>query len=366
MDTASGLGHRYLFLLIVLCTTIGFLVSFLVLNTNYIQYTKIENKAVTKLADSSYITFNITQKIKLSESDSSHTFATIAQQNEKAIRVNTNKNLLFNCNPSFLVWTLLIICTVTIASGAFPIYIINIINIKKIYDIPVINFYLFIIFSVTCIFIITMLPSFLHGYYTPANIIKDFNILLTHGEIVQIFSILISMLSLPLIITMFLVGYVVSNKLFVNIIDTADAIKIVSNFNDLKSMVDTALHVLASIVVLAGFCSASLAKSIKAVMSFSNGFDIAPREASYAYGLFYALLLAICYVPVYYIINIKSIHLQKQITNFKFISSSEQNLIFQKLEGDLVSRVSVLENFKTALTILSPLLTSLIPEDILR
>ena len=185
-------------------------------------------------------------------------------------------------------------------------------------------------------------------------------ILFENSSVILILSIGSIILSLPMIATMFLVGKA-GDSIPASTCDPASAKQAVENFNYLNSVLLAALQVLATIVVLSGLCSAALGESIKSTFTIV-GFDIFPKELSYAYGLFYALFLAIFYLPVYFSLKEKGKLLQQALVVAGPGQDEKEAEKNKQLGEKLELKSSALDSFKLALTILSPLIASFIPE----
>jgi hypothetical protein len=248
----------------------------------------------------------------------------------------------------------------TLCAGSSPVFINSLMEIKKNYNIGTRRFVGTLLFGLLIVAAMLVIPLPLKGYYNPKMIIEDTGILLTNSNIIQYLIFGTILLVLPVILTMFMIG-TAANIPPVKFTTENEMKVYVEKFSDLNTILITALQVLAIVVVLTGFCSSALRQSVKSVFEV-KGFDIFPAEMSYAYGLFYAMFLAIFYIPVYYTVRKNG----KQIKGLLFSDSASLDKktlgIRHKISQRLEIKTGALETLKMALTILSPLLASFIPE----
>ncbi len=340
------------FFTVIFFAIAGFTLSFLLLNNNYKDYGQLPKQVTICPQANNCVTLNIKQSYQLPDT------AALASPVKN---INKSGNILFHYNPSFLIWTMLILLLMTVSWGALPVFIKYIRSLKDNFSIKPKTMIRIIAITIVSAAIMVVLPLTLHGYYTPYNIINDMGILFKHSVIILGISLTSIILSLPMIVTMFLVG-AAADKIKASGTGTK-AKGMVDQFNYLNSVLLAALQVLAIIVVLSGFCSAALGESIKSSFTII-GFDIFPKELSYAYGLFYALFLAIFYLPVYFSLKERGKALQKEIL-LSAEGLDEKAAQEQKALGEHVElKSSALDSLKLALTILSPLIASFLPEQL--
>ena len=339
------------FFVVIFFAIAGFVISFLFLNANYQQKPVSTKLAIMCPPGDTCQSFEVIPVYKLPKNP------VVAGNGSK---VNEQGNMLFHYNPAFLIWTMLILMLMSVSSGSLPVSIGYITELKRNFRIPNKSFVRIIIYAIIVALIMIVLPLWLRGYYTPHHIVRDFKILLKNADVIPGFSLATVMLSLPMVVTMFLVGYA-SSRSFDTVSTEAAAKAAIGRFNYLNSVLLSALQVLAIIVVLTSFCSAALGQSIKSVFVL-KGFEIFPKEVSYAYGLFYALFLAMFYIPVYQTLKEKGKDLREQII-LSSAGLSETNVQErEKMSESLEIKTSALDSLKMALTILSPLIASFIPE----
>jgi hypothetical protein len=345
---SKGLPHVYL---VVLFSVAGFAITFFVLNANYKEYVKLPPQVTICTGDAAFCnTFAVKQPFVLQEKN-------LALQPK---HINKKGFILFHYNPAFLIWTMLILLLITLCSGSFPVFWNIVFEIKKDCNVPLKEFIYTICFGLVIVLLMSLIPIGLRGYYTPYKIVTDLCILLERPFIIQGLIIATVILVFPVILTMFMVG--TAGNVLIKRFETESEIKgAAEKFSQLHNYLLAALQVLAIVVVLTGFCSSGLRQSIKSIFELT-GFDIFPVEMSYAYGLFYAMFLSLFYFPVYYSLkrNARDIknHLFANTDGLTKEALKKRHMAVQRLE----TKTTAIESLKLALTIMSPLLTSFIPE----
>lgn len=352
MKNYLSFGFQHIHLVIIFAIS-GFAITFLTLNANYKEYQELPNKVsiCTSIKQLTYCdTFTVKKQFQIPPKTNQ---AAPNQINEKGY-------ILFHYNPAFLIWTMLILLLITLCAGSFPVFCNTIFEIRKNYDLSTANLIYTLCFGLLIVSVMVLIPKELRGYYNPYEIAKDLGILFKNPYVIQGIIIATSILVLPTILSMFLVA--TAGNTLVKKFSQEDNIKSAAEqFSRLHGYLLAALQVLAIVVVLTGFCSSGLRQSIKSLFVL-NDFDIFPKEMSYAYGLFYAMFLALFYFPVYYSLKRNA----QQIKNNLFANSENLSKDALKRRHQAVQRLetktTAIESLKLALTILSPLLTSFIPE----
>jgi hypothetical protein len=272
------------------------------------------------------------------------------------------EKVLFHRNPIFLVWSALIMIMMTIASASFPIFLWQIrqigsnFRLKKLHFLQAGGLSLFIVF-----FLILMQLS-LKGFYDPSKMIDNFQILLKHGWVVRslVFSTLL--LQVPVLMVVFLVG-ISAGKVDADIRNRQSVEMAVSRFSLLNGLLTAALQVLAVVVVFSVLTTGALQQSVKSVLVITR-FDIFPREASYVYGMFFSLFLGIIYIPSYLFLQNRFNHLKQKLEAGMEAADEENKGWYKDISGSLNFGGSALDNMKLALTVLAPLLSSFLPEQL--
>lgn len=338
---------------VIVCAITGFALTFRVLNNNYKEYAALPAQVTICAGNSGHCdTFRVKQKFVL-------------PQNKLPAgipNVDASGYVLFHYNPSFLIWTMLILLLITLCAGSFPVFINSIAEIKSCCAVSRKRMFFTIGFGLVVTLVMALMPAGLSGYYNPYKIAGDFGILFNNPFVIQGLIIASILLVLPVILTMFVVsagGNAVVNSLK----DEAAQKSAPDKFARLNASLLSALQVLAVVVVLTGFCSSALGRSIKSVFELT-GFDIFPAEMSYAYGLFYAMFLALFYLPAFY--SLKRNTQQAKEIILKNTGGLDKATLEERyqLSSQVEIKTNALEALKLALTILSPLLTTFIPESL--
>lgn len=340
---------------IVVFATIGFMVTEHFINANLIQYSTLPKTISFKVHDEaknakdSVVIFNLPVK-------SGFAIDTVAKQPAAPFIIGET-NILYHQNPFFPVWAMLILVMITIASGSFPIFTDQIIQLKKSFNLSIKPVLQAIIYAVLIAVFLEVANASGKGYYNPPKIINDLDILFKNGSILPGIVLSTIILVLPVIAVMFLVGPS-SDKLLELEINKDNAVKIANGLEMLNQVLRNALSVLSVIVVFTVLTSGTLKEAIKATVHI-EGYDIFPTEISYAYGIFFSLFLCVIYIPVYF-------YLKQQYSYFKNSLAGINDLgdTKEKVLASLDFKSSAMDNLKTALTVLAPLITSFLPENL--
>ena len=137
--------------------------------------------------------------------------------------------------------------------------------------------------------------------------------------------------------------------------------KSIQQLNFLNKKLENALQLLAVIIVFSVLTSGALGETMRAIFKI-DGFNIFPKEISYVYGTYFSLFLCIIYVPVYYYIKLNYEELKDQASTIE--ETAAEKGTYDKIFGEVRFKNTPLENVKLALTVLSPLLTSLLPSHV--
>ncbi|MFC5408952.1 hypothetical protein ACFPMF_06515 [Larkinella bovis] len=335
------------FIIIALFSAVGLLGSYFSVNTSINQsFIKYQVSSVdTTVADSI--------KIKYTKSVANYRLSD-AKTESVVIQIN---NVVFNNNPTFFIWMALIVTMVTIASGAFPVFIIAMLALYNKFKLRSAD----VVFPACMALLITIVAILIQsdnkGAYKLISIFKDFQILFKPGRssIPEIISICTIVLTTPIIMTVFMIS-LASNKL---VKDNENLIKnLIKGHLTLSKLLLNSLQILALIIVFSILTTSSLALSIKnQILIHKKYFDIFPKEFSYLYGLLFSLFLAIVFIPVY---------IQMQYNAQALVEKSEQRQeeIEAGLLGKLKMETTAFDNLKILFTVISPLLSSIIPESL--
>ena len=97
-----------------------------------------------------------------------------------------------------------------------------------------------------------------------------------------------------------------------------------------------------------------LRKSLLAAVD-AGSFDIFPIEFIFAYGMSFTVMLAIFYLPIYYQLRLKGVELNSKYT--AVFTGDKEKLPVDK---DFLIKENGISNLKVALSILAPVLTSIL------
>jgi hypothetical protein len=344
-------------ILVVIFATIGSVIAALVINNNIIQYSsppkqisiivRDGSKAQNDSKDSVVFNLAVIPKFPIG------TFIPAETTTSNIIE----RNMLYHQNAVFPVWGMLIIIMITIASGSVPVFIAQIIQLKTTFNLGTKQVVAGFIYAIIILVYLAISSSAGKGYYNPPKIIDDFHILLTKGNILNGIVVATILLMLPAITVMFLIGPA-SDTLFKKKITKLNFETTVNQLELLNQLLENSLRVLSVIVVFSVLTSSALRESIKATIEIDR-YDIFPTEVSYVYGLYFSLFLCVIYIPVYY-------YLKQQYNYLKTASVEAEDLgeNKEKVLSSINLNNSAIDNIKVALTVLAPLLSSFLPENL--
>jgi preprotein translocase subunit SecG len=255
--------------------------------------------------------------------------------------------MIFNDNPIFLYWFALILAMATIASGASSVYVLQGFMLIKEYKLKrkdIINTFLF---ALIIIIVVAYIQLGINGMYRVNRILKDFDILFKAGyeNIPAFISIVTIVLTIPFFMTIFFISIILQKS------EKANELK---EYTSINKILTSSLQTLAVIIIFSVLTSSSLRQSIKSHID-SNYLDVFPKEFSYIYGLLFSLFLAIVFIPVY---------IQSQQKAMFLMEKYEKDASTKDLVDKLKKDSSIVDNIKLILTVISPLITSLLPESL--
>jgi hypothetical protein len=268
-------------------------------------------------------------------------------------------DVLFHRAPVFMVWLMLTLIMITVASGASPVFTALSLRIKKYFGLSGRQFGLSVLFAVLFLIIMGMFPMVLKGFLKPVTLAGLFNILLDNERIIPATVAAMLVLVLPIIVVKFLVVFA-ANKSTKRELDKEGFEIAAKQLNYLSEVLLSALQVLAVIVVLTVFASRALNDSIKSLISIEG----APTatEVSYVYGLYFSLFLGMLYIPVYFYLRQQSLYLRQQLDAYQQMTTEKDEKWNEKVAGLFLVKNSALENLKLALTVLAPLISGFLPD----
>lgn len=261
--------------------------------------------------------------------------------------LNTN-NLLFHYNPYLLIWGLTIVVIIGLASGALPLIVDRIWNIHKVFAIKPWILGLLIVgiaFIGAVMYFSLSIPNHLSYYtfWTPfADVIfKDHGIM----NCVVIVILILALPSLLGIALLFIAGQKFQNGLKNNLNETKE--NFLEKYKELRNALSFFLIILTILITLTVIATGAFRQALLTAIVV-EGLDIAPIEYVYLYGVFFTIFLALFYAPVYL-----------QLLNLK--EQTESNSELEQFKDDKLLQVSNREIFKILISLLAPLLSSILP-----
>ncbi len=269
-----------------------------------------------------------------------------------------SEDLFLNRHPRFLVWGMLISIMIAISIGLLPMYC-KLINIFiKDYNFRAWKISVYILLAI----IIGIICYFIHitsqKLLSAVDIITDFGILFKIGIIVDILNFI------PLACSVFGVAVLLmipkaADSLSKNLEVEKDINVTISLFKKLDLITMILLYSLATIIAFSVLTTGALRESIGETIEV-KGFDIFPVEIVYSYGLFFTVFLAFIYLPVQFYLKIKTIEIidkLKKITRDFDVNEMKIESYIEELDV----KATPFSTFTTSLTILAPLISSLLP-----
>jgi hypothetical protein len=397
--------HNSIVIIVVaICAGLGYYISSTIIKKNVIQYSSLPKvihmkiNVVTKkntdkvdfilpvisklgidslphISKNNGVVYGIPFKSKLRVDSLAHELITNDQIRPKPLTVLDS--VLFHQNPIFLVWVMLVCIMIAIAAGSFPVFVLQIWQLKSRFKLTLFQLITAFVYTIICfLFLILCTGDHLQGYYSPDNIINDLQILLQNGCIVNNIALSTILLVFPTVLIIFLSCISSDNISFENFnrgqfyagneLTNEELAKhkknametVARQFEFLNQSLKGGMQILAIIVVFSVLTSSALRMSIKSVVEIKY-FDIFPIEASYVYGMYFSLFLCIMYIPSY-------IYLKNRFTQYKEYIDLQQfdEKWSQSVIGTVKFEGTALDNLKIAITILAPLISSFLPDSL--
>lgn len=270
------------------------------------------------------------------------------------------KQTVYNRNPSFLVWTILIIIMFGVATGSIPIYLKHVWEKRKKFGLGYLSLGGSLFFALLLCAMAFLFTSDAELLYQPSIIVDDLQILFKGGDILEWISILIIGLEIPIFMNFFLIGPC-ADRIRLSSIDKKSVEEAFLHFQHLKNSLTRGLQVITVLVVLSVLTSTALGESIRTEISLGDGLQIFPKEASYMYGLAFSCFLALIYVPAYFYLDYKEQLLLAHIQTQPFVENEDAKTWMESLQSKLLSKHSPMETVKLVLTLMAPLISSFLP-----
>ena len=346
-------------LLVVMFSSLGFYLTYYTISKNIVQYGCLPKTFNIKTADNYSFSLPVHSKLPI---DTIRQKSYVSPAKEKDC-----SEIAFHQNPFFMLWVILICITVAIAAGAFPFFIAQAYHLKKEFALSNKEVWLKgIIFALIICFFLSSIEMISVGFFQPYDLVDYFHILFRKGILLKDIVKTIILLILPGLVVMFLTG-ASSDKIYGNArfyvkdenYDSLKSIeKAAKRIKLLNGSLQSALQILATVIVFSSLSANALGKTIKATVSV-DGFDLYPSITSYIYGMFFSLFLCIIYLPNYYYLKNNYNRLKELAADLKEADATPA--WYTSLFGEIKFEGNALENIKMALTIIAPLLTSFLP-----
>jgi len=281
----------------------------------------------------------------------------------QVFKPNENQ-VLFHSAPAFLVWIMVVLVMITVAAGSFPVFALQAWNLKKSFRFPNWQFILLGGVSVGFVILLAIMPQIIPGYIKPIWLVEKFKVLLHNPSMIKYSVFTTLLLIIPILLVIFMTGPA-SDKISIDSRSRESFETAALKLNTLLDALLTALQVLAVIVVLAVLSSRALYESIRSVIRIEN--VEFPREVSYIYGLYFSLFLAIVYIPSYYYLRMRSSSLRQSLDAYLSDQPSKEDSRWpEKMATAFTIKTTPVESLKLALTVLAPLISSLLPEGLFK
>lgn len=293
--------------------------------------------------------------------DSVKPFSVQLKKGNASLSAPVVSDILYNENSTFIIWTMLTCIMITVAAGSVPVFINQLIDLKNKFELKPKQVFFSVAYALVLAGFLAFTNRRLPGYYNPNMVIRDLHILFKNVNLLDYIVILTIVLILPAITLIFMIG-ISSNNILSETHDIKKAADAVKKINILNGLLNGVLQVVAVIIVFTVFTTSCLGVSIKSTVEV-EGLDLFPKEVSYVYGLFFSLFLCIMYVPAYYNIKQNYNRLKENTANLD-LTDAETTTWYKELLGNSKIEGSALDNIKLALTVLAPLLTSFLPQNL--
>lgn len=353
--------------IVSLFAIVAYMLTALFITQNTIQYSSLPATVTVQVRDNYYSEYSpnknksIVLKVKsklpidsIDKANKASALKPVAASGSPVI-----KDILYHQNPVFLVWLILICIMMAIAAGSFPIFINQILDLRREFNLGERYYKKAIGYALALTLFLIVTNGSLKGYYKPPYIIENFKILFSNSYVPLIIVSATILLVSPVFTLIFLVGLatarVKDNQTTQKGIEQA-----VKNISILNTYLQNSLQVLAIIVVFSVLTSSALGETIRSTLQV-EGFELYPKQTSYVYGLYFTLFLCIIYIPVYFFIKQKYNKIKDTAYTLSTDDDDKHSKWYDKHFGTTKFEGTAIDNLKLALTVLSPLLSAFLP-----
>ncbi|MES2113312.1 MAG: hypothetical protein V4577_31460 [Bacteroidota bacterium] len=263
------------------------------------------------------------------------------------------ESIYFAYNSVILVWFAIFSVMLGCSLALLPVIISAINNIVREFKLPrrrqLLAFLLAILVGILIFY-----AQHINYLLKPTQVLAKLGIVLGHPDYLYIF--IITSISVALIA---IAGQLMINQAISTLpntilgLDVAAHNKIAAKFELLRNQLGFFLLIDSVLIVLSVLNTDTYRRAI--ISEVSVNMDIVPRNYGYIYGLLFTFLLAVIYMPIYYRLKRKGEMMLKEIPRGELDGGG------QDIAAVLNIKQTPIESFKVALSILAPVLTSLVP-----
>ena len=262
-------------------------------------------------------------------------------------------NIYFAYNSVLLVWMAIFSVLVGCSLALLPVIISAIKNIVRAFKLAARRQVM--AFLVTALIgVLIYFTQHIQYLMKPSQILDKFHILLKHPYLLNIFIIITIAIAITAI-----AGQLLINQAISILPDTITGLpiteqnKIADKFELLRNQLKSFLLIDAVLIVFSVLNTDAFRRAI--ITEVSVNMDLVPQNYVYLYGVLFTFFLAIIYMPIYYRLKCKGEMMLKEI------SQDELEGDCQKIATVLKIEQTPIESLKVVLSILAPVLTSLVP-----
>ncbi len=267
---------------------------------------------------------------------------------------------VFNRNPVFLVWMQLILIMVSLALGAGLVFWWQAKHITEEYKLNSGHVFTALGLSLFLCIILGVIPSLSDKLYLPDKVIEKFKILFSNPNVPPIVVGVTLLFVLPVMSVIFLL--VPASDKIARHNNTREQIEnSTQQLQSLNKILTSALQTLAVVVVFSVLTSGTLRETIRATIYIPD-FDVFPKQESYVYGIYFSSFLAIIYVPVYMLLKQLANGLRDDLARLVKGAPATDDKWVKEIDGVINDKNSAFDTLKLTFTVLSPLITSFLPE----
>lgn len=260
-------------------------------------------------------------------------------------------DIYFSYNPAFLVWialiTIMMGCTLSIIPLLYNLLYSTIkvfnLSLTKLVEIMIIALIILKLFSIT---------NVSNHLIRTFAIAKKLDILFINQSSVLTLTILPKIVGAIAIGGQLLVNSAIGKLNPLASLTNDELIKTAQKFSILKDRLKSFLLIDSVLIVFSVLASDAFRRAIVSEVQINH--DLNPPTFGYLYGIMFTFYLAIFYIPIYYHLKYKGEEIYRKFPQVTDIES-------QKAKELLLIHETPMESLTVALSILAPIITSLVP-----